>query len=97
MTTRVLLFGDECVDKLAAVEELYDLSSSSLVLRDFLQQATTVIQDSTNDLRPDERSFFGSSFDHLLHLAETYASQTPLPPIVGDVLLFVVQTGHLIL
>ncbi|KAK4498029.1 hypothetical protein PRZ48_010685 [Zasmidium cellare] len=93
---RVLVFGDECVDKLAAVKEIYDLSGSNPVLRSFLQQAVTTIQSEVFDLRPEERSYF-ASYGDILDLAEGYAAQKPLPPIVGDVLLFVVQIGLLIL
>ncbi|KAF2173689.1 hypothetical protein M409DRAFT_48629 [Zasmidium cellare ATCC 36951] len=95
--SRVLLFGDECVDKLAAVEEIYDLSRSSLVLRSFLQQAITEVHHAVSELRREEQRSFGLSSNDILELAESYAAQKPLPPIVGDVLLFVVQIGHLIL
>ena len=66
---RVLLFGDQTVEKLASIRNLIEMSRRSSVLRKFLLEAVDILQKEIHhlNLKIDDRL---SSLDELLSLAE---------------------------
>ena len=69
---RLLLFGDQTVEKVPSIRNLVRLSNKSPALQRFLQEATDIVQREVTKLDTDTRkSFF--AFDDLVSLAEQNA------------------------
>jgi hypothetical protein len=93
---RLLLFGDQTVEKLPSIQNLVRVSRTSPSLLRFLREATDVIQTEVTKLSPDERKAF-FSFDNLLTLAEENAKQEAPNEIVATTLMCIARLGELIL
>lgn len=89
----LLLFGDQAIEKLSSIRNIYAISKTRPQLRRFLREATDVVQCQLSALTPDERSGFGH-FADLLELAEWYAAQEHPEEIVGATLITAVQIGE---
>ena len=89
----LLLFGDQVVEKLSAVRNLYAISNTRPQLQRFLREATDVVQCHLSALTPAERSGFGH-FADLLELAESYAAQEHPDEIAGATLITTTQIGE---
>lgn len=92
---RLLLFGDQTVEKFPSIQKLVRASRSSSTLRRFLREATDVIQTEVAKLSPDERKAF-FAFDTLLTLAEENAKQEAPNEIVATALMCIARLGELI-
>ena len=93
---RLLLFGDQTVEKLSSIKNLVRVSRNSPSLRRFLQEATDVIQTEVAGLSPDERKAF-FAFDTLIALAEENAKEEVPNEIVATTLMCIARLGELIL
>ena len=93
---RLLLFGDQTVEKLPSIQNLVRVSKTSPSLRRFLREATDVIQTEVTKLSPDERKAF-FAFDTLLSLAEENAKEEAPNEIVATTLMCIARLGELIL
>ena len=93
---RLLLFGDQTVEKFPSIQKLVCVSKHSSILRRFLRDATDVIQTEVAQLGPDEREAF-FAFDTLLTLAEKNAKEEAPNEIVATALMCVARMGELIL
>ena len=94
--TRVLLFGDQTVDKLGTIRELTHFSKSSPTLRRFLRESADVVQIEAAKLGPIERNAF-SGFDDLLTMAEANAKQAFPDELVATPLMCIARLGVLLL
>ncbi|KAI0124107.1 BcPKS15, polyketide synthase, partial [Xylariales sp. AK1849] len=92
---RVLLFGDQVVDKLPAVKNLYQHSRTRPQLRRFLKDATDIIKYHLATLTLAEKQRFGH-FEDLLGLAESYTLQEHPDEICGATLITAAQIGELL-
>lgn len=95
-TPRLLLFGDQTVEKLDAIRKLVDSSKNSPTLRRFLREATDVVQYEVSKLSPSERASF-YSFDDLLALAEHNAAEETPNEVCATTLICIVRIGELLL
>ena len=93
---RVLLFGDQTVEKLGAIRNLVKLSRSSPTLRRFLQEGADVIQLEAAQFGSVERNAFSGS-NNLLTLAETNAEREVPDEAVATSLMCIARLGELIL
>lgn len=95
-TTRLLLFGDQTVDKLDAIKKLVNQSKISPTLRRFLREAADVVQSEVVKLGPVERTAF-YDFDDLLALAEQNGAEETPNEICATPLMCIARIGELIL
>lgn len=89
----LLLFGDQVVEKLSSIRNLYAISRTRPQLRRFLRAATDVVQCQLSALTPNERSGFGH-FADLLELAQWYEAQEHPDEIAGATLITTTQIGE---
>lgn len=94
-TQRLLLFGDQTVEKLPSIKHLVEVAKSSQTLRRFLREATDVVQVEVTKLSPDERKAF-FAFDTLLTLAEENAKEPEPDEIVATTLMCIARLGECI-
>lgn len=92
---QVLLFGDQVVEKSPTIRALYGISRTRPQLRQFLKDATDVVQCHLATLSIDERRKFGQ-FSDLFELSEWYAKQEHPDEICGAVLITASQIGELL-
>lgn len=92
---RVLLFGDQTVEKLPSIRELVRISRSSPVLHRFLESAADVVQTEVAKLGVESRKAF-ESFDDLTTLAEGNENENA-DEIVATALMCIVRLGELLL
>src|ERR1700744_5662504 len=95
MGPRLLLFGDQTVETLAAVQSLFTVSKQSLLVQKFLDGATDIIKSHVERLDSSERRRF-FAFDSLLDLAKQHSTSTHPDDLVATVLITFVQLGELI-
>jgi hypothetical protein len=95
-TDRILLYGDQTVEKLPAIRLLVEYSRTSGVIRRFLRDACDAVQLESTRLRPEEATNI-KEFDSLLRLAEDNARSDNPSEIVATVLMNVARLGELIL
>lgn len=93
--TRVLLFGDQTVDKLGSIRKLVHLSKHSPTLRRYLRDATDIVQTEVSKLGSAERKFF-YGFDNLLALAEQNAAEETPNEICATTLMCVARIGEML-
>ena len=93
---RVLLFGDQTVEKAPSIRTLVRLSTQSPALQRFLQDATDIVQREVTKLDAATRKSF-LAFDNLLSLAEQNAKATDRTEVVPTTLMTIVRLGELIL
>jgi len=92
----LLLFGDQTVETLSSIQNLFCQSRTSTSVSRFLSEATDVIQIQASKLNAAERKrFFG--FETILDLAERYESQQDPDDLVATVLMCISQLGELIM
>jgi Starter unit:ACP transacylase in aflatoxin biosynthesis len=92
----LLLFGDQTVETLSSIQNLFRQSRTSTSLSRFLREATDVIQIQASKLNATEQKrFFG--FETILDLAESYESQQDPDDLVATVLMCISQLGELIM
>lgn len=92
----LLLFGDQTSAMLATLKNLFCQSKRSLLLQQFLREATDVIQLQSWKLNISERQRF-YAFDNLLDLAEDHANQDNPDDLLGTVLSYACRVGELIM
>lgn len=92
---RVLLFGDQTVEKLQPIRDLVRISGSSPLLQRFLRNATDVVQTEVAKLSIECRKPF-VSFDSLVTLADETTKEDP-NEIVATTLMCIVRLGELLL
>lgn len=95
-TTRLLLFGDQTVQKVDAIRKLFHSSKHSPTLRRFLREAADVVQNEVAKLTPAERLPF-YAFDDLLALAEQNAAEQNPNEIAATALICIARIGQLLL
>lgn len=95
MNPRLLLFGDQTVETLAAVRSLFEVSKRSLLVRKFLVEATDVVKSHVEQLDSAERMRF-YAFHSLLDLAGRHNASKYPDDLVATVLITFVQLGELI-
>ena len=94
--SRLLLFGDQSVEKLEPIRKLVHSSKHSQTLRRFLREAADVVQAEVAKLGPAEKAaFYG--FDDLLALAEQNASEDTPNEICATALICIIRIGELLL
>ena len=95
-TVRLLLFGDQTVDKLDTIRNLVNQSRTSPTLQRYLREAADVTQKEVAKLRPTERAaFYG--FDDLLALAEQNAAEESPHETCATTLMSIARIGEMIL
>ena len=93
---RLLLFGDQTVEKLHSIRKLVNLSKSSPTIRRYLRESADVVQSEVSKLSPVERSaFYG--FDDLLALAEQNAAEETPNEVCATALMCIARIGELLL
>lgn len=93
---QLLLFGDQTVETLASIQNLFRCSNTSLPLRTFLRDAADIVQTYTATLDVVYRQrFFG--FDTLLDLAEGYGKQDVVGHLPSTILTYTARFGELVL
>ncbi|KAI1826639.1 BcPKS15, polyketide synthase [Xylaria intraflava] len=93
---QVLLFGDQVVDRLPSLRQLYKKSRTRPQLRQFLRGATDIVRTQVSTLTLAERKRVGN-FSDLLELGEFHAQQKHPDEISGAVLITAIQIGELLL
>ena len=93
VSPHILLFGDQVVEKLSSLRDLYSISKTRPQLRRFLREATDSVHCQLSALTPNERRGFGH-FSDLLELAQWYAAQEHPDEIVGATLITTTQLGE---
>jgi len=94
---RLLLFGDQTVEKVSTIKRLVQAARTSQLLRRFLRGATDVIQVEAAKLATYERKdlFF---CDNLLELAEKNAEQDDMgDEVIATTLMCIARLGELIM
>ena len=94
-STNLLLFGDQTVEKLSAIQSLVRHSKTSHTAREFLQRATDVVQLEFSRLSAEERGR-PLEIQSLLGLAEENIKRTEPNGIVATVLMYIGRLGELI-
>ena len=94
--THLLLFGDQTVETLPAIENLVNQSRNSPSLRQFILGATDIVQKLAYGLNALERQRF-HNFETILDLAESYAKEDSPDDLVATVLMCISQLGELIM
>ena len=92
---RVLLFGDQTVEKLPSIKDLVRISRNSPLLRRFLQDATDIVQTEVAKLSLDIRKAF-VAFDSFVTLAGGNAKQDAAE-VVATTLICIVRLGQLLM
>ena len=92
---RVLLFGDQTVEKLPSIQDLVRVSRNSPLLRRFLQDAADVVQTEVAKLNLDTRRAF-VNFDSFVTLAEENAKQDA-DEVVATTLMCIARLGQLLM
>ena len=95
-TQHILIFGDQAVGSLQAVQKLSTLSRTCPSLKRFLREAVDVIQAECAKTTLSERECYGT-FDSLLELAEHHSNRKEPEDLVNAVLIRVVRIDELIL
>lgn len=95
-TPRLLLFGDQTVDKLETIRKLVHESKSSPALKRFLRESMDVVQIEAGKLCSSEQDAF-SGFDDLLAMAEANAREPFPSEIVATPLMCIARLGELLL
>ena len=93
---RLLLFGDQTVDKLEAIRKLVNQSKTSTILGRFLRKAADVVQNEVAALPPAERAAF-YDFDDLLALAEQNAAEETPHETCATALMCIARVGEMIM
>ncbi|KHN94383.1 Beta-ketoacyl synthase [Metarhizium album ARSEF 1941] len=96
--TKILLFGDQTVEKLPAIRRLVSHASSSRLVQRFLREACDAVQLEVGKLpaHSEERRNIGN-FDSILRLAEDNSRLKEPSEIVATVLMNIVRIGELLL
>lgn len=93
---RLLLYGDQTVSKLPAIQELFEHARGSSHVQHFIRDACDIVQIELSKLSPDERSNI-KDFDNLLALAEDNARREEPNEMVATILMGVARLGEMIL
>ncbi|KAJ4361265.1 hypothetical protein N0V95_002034 [Ascochyta clinopodiicola] len=96
MTSNVLFFGDQTVEKLPGVRALAQKAQTSEVAARFLQAAADAIQCEVRELPAEERADV-DDFDTILGLAEANAAREEPNETIATALMAVVRLGELII
>lgn len=91
----LLIFGDQSVEKLTAIQSLVQSSKSDPAARRFLQEAIDVIQLEFNRLGPKEHGWH-KTLDSLLGLAEEHDASKDDNIVVSTALACAGRLGQLI-
>ena len=94
-TKHLLLFGDNSVGCLPAIQTLVRASKSSPAAKRFLQEAIDVVQLEFSKLSKQEHGW-DKGFDTLLELAQDYNDASGTNLLISVVLTCVGRLGHLI-
>lgn len=94
-TSRVVLYGDQTVEKLPAIRAVFKHGRSSERVKRFLRNACDIVRTEVNNLRPDER-YNIQGFANLLELAEDNATREEPNEVVATILMGVARLAEMI-
>ncbi|KAL6718616.1 hypothetical protein ACLMJK_002850 [Lecanora helva] len=94
--SRLLLFGDQTVEKLDAIRKLVNQSKTTPTLKRFLQESADVVQKEVGNLPAEEQAAF-YDFDELLALAEQNAAEETPNETCATTLMCIARIGETIL
>ena len=96
VSQRLLLFGDQTVEKLPSIQNLVRLSKASPLLRRFLREAIDIVQREVSYLSLDKRKAF-IAFDDIVTLAEENAKEEDPDEVVATTLITIARLGELLM
>lgn len=91
----LLVFGDQTVEKLSSIRALVRHSKTSPGARQFLRQATDVVQLEFSALDKEEHGW-SHGFDSLLGLAEDNAKLVESNGMIATVLMCIGRLGEIV-
>jgi hypothetical protein len=93
---KLLLFGDENVDKASAMQAIIKYSRASAAVRTFLSASLAALKDEVERVYPGELTDV-ESFDEILYIADELDASNRIHEILAGMFICVARLGELIL